>query len=233
MRWTILSDFDNTISLSDVTDTLLETYALPEWREIEIQWQQGLIGSRICMQQQIELLRATRDELDATIDAIEIDPHFVEFAQLCKAYKLPLTIVSDGLDYVIKRTLAKHGLQRLSVVAAHLKQVNPDRWRLTSPYAENDCGSVAVTCKCREAVRQKSINDAARILYIGDGRSDYCVSTKRADLILAKASLLTHCQENNLPHLSFANFADVTYTLRHILAEQNFTPSFLMEKIYA
>ena len=44
---------------------------------------------------------------------------------------------------------------------------------------------------------------------VGDGRSDFCVAG-RADLVLAKGSLLDHCIEADLPHFAFADFAEAT-----------------------
>ncbi len=52
MHWSILCDFDGTISLEDVIDSLLEKYGQPGWQELEDQWKAGKIGSRECMQGQ-------------------------------------------------------------------------------------------------------------------------------------------------------------------------------------
>ena len=77
-QWHILCDFDGTISLNDTTDTLLETFAKPGWVEIEQEWEQGKIGSKICMQRQIELLDMSKNELYQCLDHIEIDTDFIE-----------------------------------------------------------------------------------------------------------------------------------------------------------
>src|ERR1700692_1531831 len=102
MSWAVLCDFDHTITTEDVTDTLLERYALPEWHEVEALWEKGHIGSRACMQQQIALLPPTRAQVDAVADSTHVDPHFTSFANDCALSGIPLIIVSDGLDYVIK-----------------------------------------------------------------------------------------------------------------------------------
>ncbi len=49
MHWSILCDFDGTISLEDVIDALLEKYGQPGWQQLEDQWKSGKIGSRECM----------------------------------------------------------------------------------------------------------------------------------------------------------------------------------------
>ena len=55
----VFVDFDGTIVPCDATDFLFERFALPEWRDVERDWQAGKIGSRECMTRQVDLLRAT------------------------------------------------------------------------------------------------------------------------------------------------------------------------------
>ena len=74
MNWAVLCDFDHTITTEDVTDILLEKYALPEWIELEQDWKKGAIGSRACMEQQIALLRATKAQVDKVADSVRVDP---------------------------------------------------------------------------------------------------------------------------------------------------------------
>ena len=47
--WMVQSDFDGTISVLDVTDSLLQRFGQPGWQELEDQWERGEIGSRECM----------------------------------------------------------------------------------------------------------------------------------------------------------------------------------------
>ena len=68
--WDIICDFDGTISLIDVTDSLLEKFAAPEWEDIEKIWQDGIIGSRECLAQQIPLLDMSQVELNCHLDEI-------------------------------------------------------------------------------------------------------------------------------------------------------------------
>ena len=61
--WTILCDFDGTISQEDVTDSLLMRFGRPGWDALEVDWRAGKIGSRQCMAGQIALLDCSEDEL--------------------------------------------------------------------------------------------------------------------------------------------------------------------------
>ena len=48
-EWNVLCDFDGTISVEDVIDSLLDRYGRPGWERLEKDWREGLIGSRACM----------------------------------------------------------------------------------------------------------------------------------------------------------------------------------------
>src|SRR5262245_64249714 len=79
----VLLDFDGTIAPDDPTDRLLEQFAEPAWRDIEATWQEGRISSRECMERHAALLRATPQELDQAIGAIQIDPAVHAFVDFC------------------------------------------------------------------------------------------------------------------------------------------------------
>ena len=234
MSWAVLCDFDHTITTEDVTDTLLEKHALPAWHDVEMQWEKGHIGSRVCMEQQIALLRATPAQVDAVADIIHIDPYFKAFAKDCALRGIPLIIVSDGLDYVIKHVLRRHGLDNLHVIASHLAHVEGDHWELTAPFANAGCSSQASTCKCAMSRQIRSLANASKILYVGDGRSDYCVSMEEADYILAKDSLLGYCKKQELPHSSFKNFAEASRLMRSLVDQREVVfPSISTGAVYA
>ena len=77
--WMVQSDFDGTISLLDVTDTLLNRFGKPGWQDLEDAWECGDIGSRECMKGQVALLDMSEAELQNHLDGIEIDEHFAGF----------------------------------------------------------------------------------------------------------------------------------------------------------
>lgn len=206
----ILCDFDGTIALEDVTDTVLAALAAPAWLDIERDWAAGRIGSRACMTAQVALLRGEWPDLDRVVDAIAIDPHFPDFAAFCAGRGMPVTVVSDGLDYAINRILAREGLV-LPVRANRLRRGAGGTWSLDTPYASRACEAEAAHCKCLSL----SAPPGTATIVVGDGRSDVCVAS-RADFVFAKdlpggpSTLLRHCREQNLPHLAYETFADVT-----------------------
>ena len=215
LKCRLLVDFDGTIASVDTTDALLERFAAPAWQDIEEDWKAGRIGSRECMVRQIDLVRATRVEMDEFIAGIEIDPDFPSFARLCGRLGHTVSVVSDGLDLAVGAVLRRHGLD-LPYSANHLQWVAEDRWRLTFPHARSDCRALSGNCKCSAA----GTGARAPTIVVGDGRSDFCVA-ERADLVLAKDSLLQHCIKSDLPHVAFEDFAQATEILASWLEERN------------
>jgi len=204
----VFVDFDGTIALEDTTDVILERFAASDWRTVEAEWIAGAIGSRECLARQVELVRASPDALDAIADSVPLDPHFPEFVTFCRAARIAVTVISDGLDRVVKRMLAGAGLD-LPVLANHLEWLGGDRWRLAFPHSRVSCCVAAGNCKCAALTRDAG---TTRIL-VGDGRSDFCCA-QIADFILAKGALAEHCQYAGLNYCVIGSFAGATLLLR-------------------
>jgi 2,3-diketo-5-methylthio-1-phosphopentane phosphatase len=216
MDWRVLCDFDGTIAVEDVTDSILERFALDGWQTIEERWKSGEIGSRECMARQIELIRASRLELDEHLDEVVIDPGFPAFATFCRRNGVPLSVVSDGMDYAIERILARHDLTGLPVIANHLESAGPRHYRLTFPFTNPTCSKASGTCKCHVAETETAGRAAS--LLIGDGASDMCAAGS-VDLVFAKDKLLAHCRENGLPFVAFRDFSHAKELLATLLDE--------------
>lgn len=214
LSWSVLCDFDGTIGLQDVIDTLLDRFGLPGWEALEADWQAGRIGSAACMQGQVALLDMGPEQFERHLDGLAIDPYFPRFAAAVAARGLPLQVVSDGLDQPIQVLLARHGLRHLPTVANRLSRAErPRRWRLDSPYQAPGC--TAGTCKCAQ-VRQHRPHAHSRVLLIGDGTSDFCAAG-RADYVFAKRKLIDHCRLRGIAHSPIDDFQDALALLPRLL----------------
>lgn len=203
----IFCDFDGTISRCDATDELLEAFAQPEWRVIEDSWRSGDITAMECMKRQVDLLRCSKKKLDTLVNAVAIDPWFVDFVSTCRDIGVPLTVLSDGLDYVIKRVFHNNGLSWIPFYANKFEILGGGRYSLTFPHARERCFAGHGTCKCALIRRLRSPD--TKIILVGDGASDFCAAREAADFVFAKGSLLKHCRELNVPHAAYDNFLDI------------------------
>ncbi len=174
--WNILCDFDGTISVEDVIDSLLDRFGRPGWEALEQDWRAGRIGSRECMSGQVALLDMRQEELDTHLDGLWIDHAFPAFVARARELQTPIRVVSDGLDYAIHRILGRYGLDNLPLAANHLAPATPPRqWQLTSPFQADGCRSG--TCKCACVAQART--GGAKTLLIGDGASDFCAADQR------------------------------------------------------
>lgn len=208
--WMVQCDFDGTISLVDVTDSLLHRFGRPGWEALEDAWERGEIGSRECMQAQVALLDMDRAELDAHLHGIAIDPHFAAFVHEAQERGMPVQVVSDGIDYAIRAILARHGLGDLPIVANRLVQTGPRDWTLEFPWRSAACARASGNCKCERLDEQRTRH--GQVLFVGDSTSDFCVSGQ-ADFVLAKYKLIDYCVANGIPHAAFQDFSQAVALL--------------------
>lgn len=209
----IFCDFDGTISLKDTTDEILNKFALPEWEFLEASWKNGEIGSAECMRGQIALIRASKEDLDAELDSQPIDQSFVEFVRYFEASGTPITIISDGVDYFIKRILGRHGLAHLPVIANHLSINSGGTYSLSCPHSNPSCSNASGVCKCSKLAQHNE-----KIIFVGDGRSDFCATTE-ADILFAKHTLAIYCEQRDIDYILYQNFADVQAALTREIPE--------------
>ncbi len=202
----VYCDFDGTITTLDATDAVLEAFALPAWREWEARWRRGEITSQECLARQIELIQADRDTLIEFAADLPIDEGILALDRRCTEHGIPLTIVSDGLDLLIEAVLRRHGLLHLPVFSNHLRWDDNGRPTLSFPFAEKECDSGAGTCKCSLTIPADP--RTSRPVYIGDGRSDQCVSGK-IQTVFAKGTLLDWCERTGIPCIRFETLAEV------------------------
>ena len=206
----VFCDFDGTITRIDATDAVLEAFALPAWREWEQQWLRGEITSQKCLAQQVALIQADRETLVNFAAALPIDEGIVELHRRCTEHGISLTIVSDGIDLIVESVLRRHGLLHLPVFSNHLRWDEKGVLSLSFPFAAQRCESGAGTCKC--SLTLSSACPFSQAVYIGDGRSDQCVSAK-IQTVFAKGALQKWCELSGITHTPFETLTDVVKCL--------------------
>src|SRR5262245_37958377 len=166
-------DFDGTITRRDVVDCILEEFADSKWLSFETDWRAGKMGSRDCLQAQLCLVRATRNQLNALLDSIAVDDGLIKLLEVCGALGIGAHIISDGFDYcidrILKRTLDGHQSLVKSVSASHL-DLKGRPWRTEFSYFHQACGHGCATCK--PAVMRLLNPNRAAAIFVGDGLSD-------------------------------------------------------------
>jgi 2-hydroxy-3-keto-5-methylthiopentenyl-1-phosphate phosphatase len=219
LRPIVFCDFDGTITQIDVTDEILSELAHPSWEEVEQEWARGMIGSRECLTRQMALVDASAEALDNLIDSVPVDPHFAKFHQFLRRHRIPLYVVSDGFDYVIRRVLEHSGVNGSLRNGSHLfsssLRIEGNRLVTSFPHSPEPCEHGCATCK--PAIMRRLGQNHRPVIFIGDGFSDrFAVET--SDVIFAKRQLLAYCRERGIACTPFETFADIQARMAEAMA---------------
>ena len=211
----VYCDFDGTITKADTTDEVLNRLAGEGWLKLEEDWVAGRITAAECMRAQIALIRHDDIALDAVLDTMTLRDGFAEMVEWCRDNRIPFTIVSDGVDRFIRRILARHDLSHIPVFSNRLAS---DRagYILEQPFRRQGCAAGSGVCKC-EIVDVSP--PAEPMVFIGDGRSDFCVSG-RAEILFARDRLAEYAEQRGLTYVPFDDFHDVLTALQARVAER-------------
>jgi len=210
----IFCDFDGTITQEDTIKNFLTTFTGGGWLRAEKEWIDGKIGSRECLEVQLNLAaHVSKNEIDDFLSQVKIDDYFIDFYKFIKKEKIDFYIISDGLDYFIKTILEANGIEDAIFYANHLEFKN-GKFALSFPNQNPRCKRNSGTCKCK--IAQQYTQSGCETIYIGDGLSDCCVSDN-IDIIFAKDDLLKYCKTNyKKNYIEFRNFKDVKRALETI-----------------
>jgi len=215
----VFSDFDGTISEKDVCYLLLEKYADFNWQEIDKKWIDGELSTEEAYRTILGRIDLKKSQFDKFIDNVKIDESFVIFYEFCRSNSIEIEIVSDGLDYYIKKILGKYGIRDISIHTNHL-EFDGEKWILQfnntaaklCPKKNNPCGF----CKIEPVLKKK--HEGFMTVYIGDGASDRCPASV-SDYLFAKGYLANYCRDNNIIHREFKSFEDIKNMVKEILYE--------------
>jgi 2,3-diketo-5-methylthio-1-phosphopentane phosphatase len=202
--WAFLVDFDGTITDLDTFDVLVRRFASDAvFHETERGLRHGSVTLRDVMQHQASFVRGTFDEVAALLAReVAIDPTFRPFVERCRAHDIPVTIVSSGIEPIVRGRMAEIGLDDLPIIANGI-DANPSGWRiLYRDAAGNGTDKVAVVHAAQVEGR--------RVAFVGDGRSDYAAALA-ADRCFAKRdkNLAHYLNERGAPYEAFTSFAEI------------------------
>jgi len=206
-RTSVFLDFDGTISTTDVGVRLLERFGAEGWRAIDEEYERGLVGSRVCLLDEWDLLHADEARLRSVASEVPIDPDFVPLVDDLTRAGAEVAIVSDGFGFYVHDTCSRLGVD----VAVYTNAVDWETGRLEFPHEDRCC-----PCTSCGVCKQAPIKDAARrgrtTVLVGDGTSDRKAALL-ADALFAKGALARWCAAGGVPFVAFDRLADVRAAL--------------------
>jgi len=207
-------DFDGTVTIGDVSFMLLDAFASGDWRQWDRKYDAGEISVGRFNTEVFSMVTADEPTmLDYIKGRVVIRPGFEEFVALCRRRDFRLVIVSNGLEFYIKQVLEDIGLPDLEIHAAKT-HLHPDGLRVEYIGADGTATDIGP----KGAFARLFLADSYRVVYIGDGRSDF-EPARQCHMIFAAAdagNLLPLCRRENVachPYTSFHDIISVMETL--------------------
>jgi len=210
----IFCDFDGTITTKDVGENMFLEFGDSEKAyNIFNSWVRKEIDSTQEWMALLDLVKNLKeDEFNKFLSTIEIRYGFSEFVQFCNGNDFEITILSDGMDYYIKKILADNGFEYLKFYANSLV-FNENGLNVSFPFTDEECKECA-NCKRNHIIENSSDEDIT--IYIGDGYSDTC-PVQFVDYVFAKKTLLKFCEKERISFYPFKNFKDIIAIISKLL----------------
>ena len=201
----VLTDFDDTAAEQNVAELLLHRFGDPTWTDIRARFRSGEFTLVEYQEIVFRNILADRATMQAYVkENANLRPHFRELWDYCQGNRIPLAIVSQGLDFYIEALLEKEGYPQIPVYSVNTKFTQDGityEYRYMRPGHERQGNSKGL-------IVEKYRSQGYYIVYVGDGQSDFEAGEK-ADLLFAHRTLAEECHRKQIPFRSFENFADV------------------------
>lgn len=218
----ILIDYDGTIALTDVSDTVMAEYVSGDWEAEAAAYEAGLMGSRRLMTIEMAMVDSDPADLLATAAAQPHDPGFVPFVRTAQAAGIPVEVVSDGFGFFIEPALVALGVGELPVITARTS-FSGRRAAIDYPNGHPTC-LVCGTCKRSRVLAHKAAGRA--VVFIGDGESDR-YAAGYSDVVWAKRSLVRICVEAGWAFNRWTEFREIEAWLADVVAAWRADPGSL------
>jgi len=217
-KFKIFIDFDGTITKQDVGENMFLKFGdkLKAYQIID-RWINKEITSTESWQQLCDsIIDFDENAFDQFINQIEIDEYFIDFYQFCQNNQMDVFVLSDGLDYYIKKFFNKYSLSNINFFSNIFTLNSSNKIIPQFNYRDEDCKFCA-NCKRNHIIDNSSDDDFT--IYIGDGYSDTCPA-QFVDYLFAKNSLLKFCEKNRISYFPFKNFSDIKNIVSELITKK-------------
>ncbi len=220
MKLALVLDFDGTITTSDIGVEIVKKFARSDWDEGLRLWRAGEFDQRQLMEWEFARLPGGRaaEMREYALAEADVRPGLAGLLELCRDNDVPVEVVSNGMLFYVEAVLGREGLSDLAFVAPMptFAGLGTDAGPAVEfPDGIETCDRTGL-CKCARARRLRS--GGRKIVFVGDGISDFCIAEEEADFIIARSSLKDHCVASEIPHSEFCDFGDVARELASLLS---------------
>lgn len=182
--------------------------ATGDWRALDDQYSDGMIGSRECMVKQWACIpddvdAATRHAVAAEVP---LDPAFGPLVIALRDRGAEVAIVSDGFGYYVHDRIAPFGVPVIT------NEIDFATNTVRFPNANPDCVDCANCGTCKRRVIEEASARGRTTVFVGDGVSDR-YAARAAEVVFATEALAHWCDDQGIPYSRFDTLADVVAQL--------------------
>jgi 2-hydroxy-3-keto-5-methylthiopentenyl-1-phosphate phosphatase len=208
-------DFDGTIARGDIGNAFFRRFGgevCTKWIE---RYHAGEISAQECFYGERNAMgRVRREDANAFLTTCDVDAGFPGLVAFCRSAGIPITILSDGLDYYITALLRMCGCEDILFFSNRLLWPSGGEGVpvLQFPHGNAECDRCAC---CKRNIMLDACGDEDIMVYVGDGYSDRC-PVEYADVVFAKGSLQAWCQQKNISYYPYTDLLEVRRRLEEL-----------------
>jgi 2,3-diketo-5-methylthio-1-phosphopentane phosphatase len=223
MALKVFVDFDGTVIGEDPVGAFLEKSGGPARGEIVREFHDGRISARERLRREV-LAASPLDmaEVKRFLRCQKVDPAFRDFVTFCRARKIKVHIISDGIDCAVREILAANGIDGVECYANSLEVLSADSGgvpHVTVGFPYDDAECTRCGC-CARNIMLNMTGDDDTIVYVGDGPAGRC-PVHYADIVFAGRQLQSLCQRENISYFEYNSFGTVREKLTELLGKKS------------
>jgi len=210
----IQSDFDNTITIGNVSEQIHDKFGPPEWDFIYKDYKNGKISVEQSNILSFKNLKYSKYELDIFVKKnVRFREGFLEFYNYINDIGIDFKIVSSGVDFYILSSLISLGINIDNIPIMSGNSTFDDQGIQIKYY---DPLHNIIESDFKLTYTNTHRDQYSEIIYLGDSLTDLDSSLK-ADYVFATDKLNNYYAKNNLKCFEFHNFHDVLEMIKNIL----------------
>jgi len=210
----IQSDFDNTITIGNVSEQIHDEFGPSDWDSIYKNYRLGKISVEESNIYSFRYLNYSKNELDKFVQKnVQFRSGFLEFYNYILTTKIDYKIVSSGVDFYIKSSLKTLGIdsENLSIHSGSSEFVNDG---IKINYFDPQGKLIRSGFKNNHTEYHKK--QYSKIIYFGDSLTDLS-SSLNSDHVFATGKLYDYYMKNRLECIKFDDYSNVIIKINEIL----------------
>jgi HAD superfamily phosphoserine phosphatase-like hydrolase len=205
-------DFDGTIVNTDTAQIALDRFGDPSWQDIDRAFERGEVSFEESLRQEFAMLKAPPEAIIEEVRSVTaIRPNFDRLMDYCRGIRLPIAVVSGGLDFCIRHFLNRDDWLRFMKIYAPTSKFTGSGYTVTFPELTDD-GRINFK---DGLVRQEKLN-GKRVFFVGNGYGDLSAAKEATYAFAIKGSRLAElCQDQRVKHEEINDFEQLVIALKH------------------